>query len=61
MTTSLNRYGAKYNYKTTKLPIFRGVNPNNGKLDDYRLNSIGTWPVFTSCTTTKDVALQFSR
>ena len=58
LTNSLNKHGSQYVYTVTTRPVYRGVNPEGGcDLENYKINSIGTWPTITSTTKDYDTAL----
>ena len=47
-------------YSQTHKPVFRGISSTHFDPNDYKQNSIGFWPCFTSTSTDIQVAEEFS-
>lgn len=54
-------YGDKYAYKSIHKPVYRGINHSYVDHNNYKPNSIGFWPQFTSTTTDLSTANTFSQ
>ena len=57
----LSKFYTQCGYQTFHLPVYRGIDPSNVNIDDYPINSILTWPQFTSTSKNDELAIGWSR
>ena len=53
-------FSKEVSYKLIHRPIWRGISSQYVNFDDYKPNTIGIWPSFTSCTSEHQMAYDFS-
>jgi len=53
----IQKYGPKLSYKMTHLPVYRGIPSKFVRDADYKTNSIGYWPTYSSTTKQEEIAL----